>query len=48
MQLLGSLDADSYPVGLDISPDGRHLFSTSQGRNGMGGNAVDIYRIDYR
>ena len=48
MQLLGALDADSFPVGLDISPDGRRLYSTSQGRSGSGGNAVDIFRIDYR
>lgn len=48
MQLLGTVDADSYPVGLDISPDGRRLYSTSQGRSGRGGNAVDIFRIDYR
>ena len=48
MRLLGALDADSFPVGLDISPDGRRLYSTSQGRGGDGGNAVDIFRIDYR
>ena len=47
MKLVGTLDADSYPVGLDISQDGRYLFSTSQARD-AGGNAVDIFRIDYK
>lgn len=41
-----SIDADSYPVGLVVSDDGRYVISTSQGRSGSGGNAVDIYRID--
>ena len=48
MRMLGAVDADSYPVGLAISPDGRRLYATSQGRGGRGGNAVDIFRIDYR
>ena len=45
MTLLGSFPADSFPVGLDISPDGSWLISTSQGRSGRGGNAVDIFRL---
>ena len=47
MTMIGSVRADSYPVGLAISGDGRYLVSTSQGSGGLGGNAVDIYRIDY-
>ncbi|MBR5101249.1 MAG: hypothetical protein IKX34_08135 [Bacteroidales bacterium] len=47
MTLVGTLDADSYPVGLDISQDGHYLFSTSQARD-VGGNAVDIFQIDYK
>jgi DNA-binding beta-propeller fold protein YncE len=47
MTFLGRLPADSYPVGLDISDDGRYLFSTSQGRSGLGGNAVDIFEVTY-
>lgn len=39
--------ADSYPVGLDISKDGKYVYTTSQGREGGGGNCVDIYQIDY-
>lgn len=48
MTMVGSVAADSFPVGLDISEDGRTLISTSQGRVGVGGgNAVDIFRIEY-
>ena len=45
MKLLGTIAADSYPVGLDISADGQYLFLTSQGRNDRGGNSVDIFRV---
>ncbi len=47
MTMLGSIGADSYPVGLAISKDGDYLISTSQGRGGNGGNAVDVYKIEY-
>lgn len=48
MKLIGSIKVDSFPVGLDISPDGRYLVSTSQGRKGQGGgNAVDFFEISY-
>ena len=46
MQAIGHIPADSYPVGLDISSDGRYVFSTSQGRNHSGGNCVDIYEVE--
>lgn len=45
MKLIATVEADSYPVGLDVSADGRLVFTTSQGRNHNGGNCVDIYRI---
>lgn len=48
MQLIGTLDADSYPVGLDISEDGCYLFSTSQARDSKGGNCVDIFKVTYK
>lgn len=48
MTLVGTLSADSFPVGLDISQDGQWLFSTSQARPSGGGNAVDIFHIDYK
>ena len=41
------IKADSYPVGLDISKDGKYVYTTSQGRDGAGGNCVDIYQMDY-
>ena len=41
------INTDFYPVGLDISNDGRFVYVTSQAREGKGGNCVDIYRIDY-
>lgn len=47
MQQVLELPADSYPVGLAISEDGHFLISTSQGRNHIGGNCVDLFRVDY-
>ena len=47
MKLITSISADSYPVGLDISEDGRYVIITSQGRSGGGGNAVDIFEVTY-
>lgn len=46
MRVADSIRCDSYPVGLAISPDGRMLLATSQGRERHGGNAVNIYRIE--
>lgn len=46
--MIGSVPVDSYPVGLDISADGKTLVVTSQGRNDRGGNAVNIYHVEYR
>lgn len=46
--LLIKIAADSYPVGLDVSRDGKYVFVTSQGRSKQGGNAVDIYEVVYQ
>ena len=46
MKLLGTIPADSFPVGLDISRDGRYVFTTSQARD-IAGNCVDIFNVDY-
>ena len=48
MTLVGAVQADSFPVGLDISADGRILISTSQAKSVGGGNAVNIFRVDYQ
>ncbi|NLV52972.1 MAG: peptidoglycan-binding protein [Bacteroidales bacterium] len=45
MQALTSISVDSYPVGLDISADGKYVFVTSQGRSNGGGNCVDIFQV---
>lgn len=45
MKNIAEIPVDSYPVGLDISPDGKWLISTSQGRNRFGGNCVDIFAL---
>ena len=47
MKMIAEIAVDSYPVGLDISNDGKYVLVTSQGRKNGGGNAVNIYRIDY-
>ena len=47
MKTVASIDVDSYPVGLDISNDGRFVIVTSQGRGNQGGNAVNIYEVEY-
>lgn len=48
MKAIASIPVDSYPVGLDISADGRKVYTTSQGRARQGGNAVDIFRVDIK
>jgi DNA-binding beta-propeller fold protein YncE len=45
MRVVARIGADSFPVGMDISPDGRSLWVTSQGVDGSGGNSVAIFEI---
>ena len=47
MRTVDTISVDSYPVGLDISNDGRFIIVTSQGRGNQGGNAVNIYQVEY-
>ena len=47
MRTVDTISVDSYPVGLDISNDGRFVIVTSQGRGHEGGNAVNIYEAKY-
>lgn len=48
MSVVARIAVDSYPVGLDISPDGLHLWVTSQGRDARGGNSVSIFQVRYK
>jgi DNA-binding beta-propeller fold protein YncE len=45
MKVVARVAADGFPVGLALSPDGRRLWATAQGRGGRGGNAVDVYSV---
>lgn len=51
MTMIAQIDVDSYPVGLDVSKDGKTVIVTSQGHtnNGrtLGGLAVNIYSVEY-
>jgi DNA-binding beta-propeller fold protein YncE len=47
MKVLASCNADSYPVGMDISEDGKTLIVTAQGKTGGGGNSVMIIKVKY-
>ena len=49
MKAVATIAVDSFPVGLDVSEDGRYVFVTSQARPGIGGgNAVNIYEVTYK
>lgn len=47
MKMIGTISADSFPVGLDVSKDGHFVLTTSQGRSNGGGNVVDIFEVEY-
>ena len=46
LKKLFELPADSYPVGLAVSPDGTQVWLTSQGRKLRGGNSVMVFEVD--
>lgn len=49
MKPVAQIPVDSFPVGLDVSLDGKNVFVTSQARPGIGGgNAVNIYEVTYK
>lgn len=48
MTQVAQIKDDSFPVGLDISADGKTVITTSQGRGNGGGNAVDIFQVDWK
>jgi DNA-binding beta-propeller fold protein YncE len=45
MKVVATISADSYPVGMALSPDQKHLIVTSQGKKSGGGNSVMIFNI---
>jgi DNA-binding beta-propeller fold protein YncE len=45
MKVIAYCPADSYPVGMDVSEDGKMLIVTAQGKTGEGGNSVMVYAI---
>ena len=47
MTVASRIATDSFPVGLDVSPDGGSLWVTSQGIDGAGGNSVEVYFITF-
>lgn len=47
MEVVDTIRCDSFPVGLALTPDGKYLAVTSQGRKDIGGgNAVNLFKID--
>ncbi len=47
MKIIAEISADSFPVGMDISSDGKFLIVTSQGKyNRGGGDSVMVYKIN--
>jgi DNA-binding beta-propeller fold protein YncE len=48
MQIEARVPVDSYPVGLELSPDGAEVWVTSQGRDAKGGNSVGIFQARYK
>jgi len=48
MTISARISVDSYPVGLEISPDASLLWVTSQGRSAKGGNSVGVFQARYK
>lgn len=46
MQILAQKRAYPYPVGLAVSPHGDAVVLTAQGRSGVGGHVVEIWRVE--
>ena len=45
MKMIASIRADSFPVGMALSPSGEQLVVTSQGANKIGGNSAMIFKV---
>ncbi|MGZ3737465.1 MAG: YncE family protein, partial [Bdellovibrionota bacterium] len=48
MRISARIPVDSYPVGLELSPDGEEVWVTSQGRSAKGGNSVGVFQARYK
>ncbi len=48
MRIEARIPVDSYPVGLELSPNGVEVWVTSQGRQAKGGNSVGIFQARYK
>lgn len=48
MTMAARIPVDSYPVGLDLSPDDSQVWVTSQGRTAKGGNSVNIFQTRHK
>jgi DNA-binding beta-propeller fold protein YncE len=48
MEVVARSRTDSYAVGLAVSPDGRQVWTTSQGKGGKGGNSVCVFAVRTR
>ena len=44
-KILETVPVPRYAVGLAVSPDGRMLVTTSQGKRGVGGHVVTVYAV---
>jgi DNA-binding beta-propeller fold protein YncE len=47
LEVLSRVRTDSYTVGLGVSPDGKQVWTTSQGKSGKGGNSVCVYDVRF-
>ena len=49
MKKIAEVDAAQFPVGMALSPDGRQLITTSQGKDAVpgSGNTIMVFEIIY-
>ncbi|MGE9984969.1 hypothetical protein [Desulfovibrio sp. SGI.169] len=45
-KIIDQIAVSPYGVGLAVSPDGKKIVTTSQGRQGAGGHVIDIYQVN--
>jgi hypothetical protein len=49
MKKIAEVDAAQFPVGMALSPDGKQLITTSQGKDAVpgSGNTVMVFEVVY-